>query len=65
MGCEEVVAVLVVVDVDGLDGLVFFKLSIQHLLQQPPVASDPKNPHPLLHKTGVAGGCCSLLALMV
>jgi len=42
----------------------FLRLSIQHLEQHPPVASEPKKPHPLLQSTG-AFGCCSLLALMV
>lgn len=56
------------VEAAGDDGpallLFFFNASIQHLEQQPPVASEPKNPQPLLHKTGV-GFFCSLFALMV
>jgi hypothetical protein len=71
MGCE--LAVLVVVraevveegdEVEVLLLLELFNVSIQHLEQQPPVASAPKKPQPLLHRMGW-GGCCSLLALMV
>ena len=42
----------------------FLMLAIQHLEQHPPVASEPKNPHPDLHSMGTFGACL-LLALMM
>ena len=45
-------------------------LRIQHFEQHPPVASDPKNPQPSLHRIVVLGRgldtcCCSLFVLVV
>ncbi len=42
----------------------FLMLSIQHLEQHPPVASEPKKPHPDLQSLGALDACL-LLALMV
>ena len=47
-----------------------FKSSRKHFEQHPPVASEPKNPHPFLQRVGTDGGgavacCCSLFSVLI
>ena len=49
----------------------FFKSSRKHFEQHPPVASEPKNPHPFLQRVGTVDGgacvacCCSLFSVLM
>jgi len=55
---------------DEGDFSAFFKPSKKHFEQHPPVASEPKKPHPFLHRVGTDDGgavawCCSLFSVLM